>query len=72
MKWNIEDDKFVWEISEKLMSAKSKKPVTRQGILSVVYSLGFIAPYIIGLYCTLYHEGKADTSDVKLKEDWMG
>ncbi|XP_067023048.1 uncharacterized protein [Acropora muricata] len=31
MKWNIEDDKFVWEISEKLMSAKSKKPVTRQG-----------------------------------------
>ena len=51
MKWNIEDDKFVWEISEKLMSAKSKKPVTRRGIVSVVYSLydplGSIPPYIM-------------------------
>ena len=47
----IEDDTFVWEISEKLMSAKSKKPVTRRGIVSVVYSLydplGFIAPFIM-------------------------
>ena len=51
MKWNIENDKFVWEISDKLMSAKSKKPVTRQSIVSVMYSLfdplGFIAPYIM-------------------------
>ena len=51
MKWNIEDDKFVWEISQKLMSVKSKKPVTRRGIVSVVYSLydplGFIAPYVM-------------------------
>ena len=51
MKWNIEDDKFVWEISEKLLSAKSRKPVTRRGIVSVVYSLydplGFIAPYVM-------------------------
>ena len=51
MKWKIEDDKFVWEISNKLMSAKAKKPVTRQSIVSVVFSLfdpqGFIAPYIM-------------------------
>ena len=51
MKWNIEDDKFVWEISNKLMSATTKKPVTRRNIVSVVYSLfdplGFIAPYIM-------------------------
>lgn len=51
MRWNIEDDKFVWEISDKLMSATSKKPVTRRNIVSVVYSLfvplGFIAPYIM-------------------------
>ena len=51
MKWDIEDDKFVWEVSDKLMSASSKKPVTRRGIVSVVYSLfdplGFIAPYIM-------------------------
>ena len=51
MKWNIEDDKFVREISNKLMSALTKKPVTRRSIVSVVYSLfdplGFIAPYIM-------------------------
>ena len=51
MKWNIEDGKFVWEISDKLMSAKSKKLMTRRSIVSVVYSLfdpmGFIAPYIM-------------------------
>ena len=52
MKWSIEDDKFVWEVSGKLMSATSKKkPVTRRGIVSIVYSLfdplGFIAPNIM-------------------------
>lgn len=51
LKWSIEDDKFVWEVSDKLMSATSKKPVTRRGIVSVVYSLfdplGFIVPYIM-------------------------
>lgn len=51
MRWNIEEDKFVWEVSDKLMSATSKKPVTRRNIVSVVYSLfnplGFIAPYIM-------------------------
>ena len=51
MKWNIEDDKFVWAISDKLMSAKSKKPVTKWSIVPVVYSLvdplGFITPYIM-------------------------
>ena len=51
MKWNIEDDKFVWEISDKLLSATSKKPVTRRSIVSIVYSLfdplGFIAPYVM-------------------------
>ena len=51
MKWNIEDDKFVWEISDKLMSAMSKKPATRRSIVSIVYSLfdllGFTTPYIM-------------------------
>ena len=51
MKWNNEDDRFVCEISHKLMSATSTKPVTRRSIVSFVYSLfhplGFIAPYIM-------------------------
>ena len=51
LKWDIEDDKFVWEVSDKLMSATSKVPLTKRGMVSVVYSLfdplGFIAPYIM-------------------------
>ena len=29
MQWNIEDDKFVWEISDKLMSATMEHSVCR-------------------------------------------
>ena len=51
LKWDIEDDKFVREVSDQLMSATSKVPLTKRGMVSVVYSLfdslGFIAPYII-------------------------
>lgn len=51
MKWNIEDDKFVWEIFEKFMSVKLKKLVIRWGIVFVVYFLydllGFIVFYIM-------------------------
>ena len=51
LKWDIEDDKFVREVSDKLMSATSKVPLTKRGMVSVVYSLFdslvFIAPYII-------------------------
>ena len=51
LKWDIEDDKFVWEVSDKLMSATSKVPLTKRGMVSVVYSLfdplGFIAPYTV-------------------------
>ena len=49
LRWNIEEDKFVWEVSERLANASQNNPVTRRGILSMVYSLfdplGFIAPY---------------------------
>ena len=51
LKWNIEDDEFVWEATDKLMSATSKIPVTKRGMVSVVYSLfhplGFLVPYIM-------------------------
>ncbi|XP_015748010.1 PREDICTED: uncharacterized protein LOC107327777 [Acropora digitifera] len=49
LKWNIEEDKFVWEVMEKMLQRVSQKPVTRRGIVSAIYSLfdplGFIAPY---------------------------
>ncbi|XP_022780505.1 uncharacterized protein LOC111321804 [Stylophora pistillata] len=49
LKWNIEEDKFVWEVMEKMLQRVSQKPVKRRGIVSAVYSLfdplGFIAPY---------------------------
>ena len=51
MKWNIEEDKFVWEVSDERLAAVSSKPLTRRGVLSVIYSmfdpLGFIAPYLM-------------------------
>jgi hypothetical protein len=47
--WNVEEDKFVWEISQERFTVVSNKPKTRRGILSVIYSmfdpLGFIAPF---------------------------
>jgi len=49
LKWNIEEDKFVWEVMEKMLQRLSQRPVTRRGIVSAVYSLfhplGFIAPH---------------------------
>ena len=51
LKWNIEEDKFVWEVLEKILKQENKKPVIRRGIVFAVYSLfnplGFITLYIM-------------------------
>ena len=51
LKWNTEEDKFVWEVLEKILHSVNQKPMTHRGIVSAVYSpfdpLGFIAPYVI-------------------------
>ena len=51
LKWNTEEDKFVWEVLEKILQVANQRPMTRRGIVSAVYSLfdplGFIAPYIM-------------------------
>lgn len=51
LKWNIEEDKFVWEVLEKILKQENKKPVTRRGIVFAVYSLfnplGFITLYVM-------------------------
>ena len=51
LKWNTEDDKFVWEVLEKILHSVNKKPMKQRGIVSAVYSLfdpyGFIAPYVM-------------------------
>lgn len=51
LKWNVEADKFIWDVSTKFQHLVETKPVTRRGILSIVSSLfdplGFIAPYIM-------------------------
>lgn len=51
LKWNIEEDKFVWEVLEKILKQENKKPVIRRGIVFAVYSLfnplGFITLYVM-------------------------
>ena len=51
LKWNVEADKFIWDVATKFQHLVETKPMTRRGILSLVSSLfdplGFIAPYIM-------------------------
>ena len=51
LKWNTEEDKFAWEVLEKILHSVNQKPMTRIGIVSAVYCffdpLGFIAPYVM-------------------------
>ena len=50
-KWNIEADKFVWEVSAKVQRLLGEKSMTRREVLSIVSSLfdplGFISPFIM-------------------------
>ena len=79
LKWNIEEDKLVWEVMEKMLQRVSQKPVTRRGIVSAVFSLfdplGFIAPYAMKaklLLQTLSRKrlGWDDTLEETDKEQW--
>ena len=79
LKWNIEEDKFVWEVMEKMLQRVSQKPVTRRGIVSAVYSLfdplGFIAPYAMKAKLLLQmlsrkRLGWDDTLEETDKEQW--
>ncbi|XP_022803018.1 uncharacterized protein LOC111340435 [Stylophora pistillata] len=78
LKWNIEEDKFVWEVMEKMLQRVSQKPVTRRVIVSAVYSLfdplGFISPYAMKaklLLQTLRLKlGWDDTLEETDKEQW--
>ena len=51
LKWNTEEDKFVWEALEKILQVVNQRPMMRRGIVSAMYCLfdplGFIAPYIM-------------------------
>ena len=51
LKWNTEDDSFVWDVTEKLSRFLKTEPVTRRDLVSAVYSLfdplGFTAPYLM-------------------------
>ena len=51
IKWNTEEDKFEWDVSEKMLRLVNEASVTRRAIVSAVYSLfdplGFIAPYVM-------------------------
>ena len=79
LKWNIEEEKFVWEVMEKMLQRVSQKPVTRRGIVSAIFSLfdplGFVAPYAMKaklLLQTLSRKrlGWDDTLEETDKKQW--
>ena len=51
IKWNVETDKFVWDVREETMALARQKQPTRRGMLSIVYSvfdpIGLIAPFVM-------------------------
>ena len=51
MKWNTEEDVFIWDVAEKMLRLVNETTVTRRAVASAVYSLfdplGFIAPYVM-------------------------
>ena len=51
LRWNSEEDVFVWTVTEKMLQSTRETSITRRGMVSVVYSffdpLGFIAPFIM-------------------------
>ena len=62
----------MWEAPDKLMSATSKIPVTKRGMVSVVYSLfdalGFLVPFIMKaklLLQVLSRKGVGGTNQLK-------
>ena len=51
LKWNVEEDAFVWELDSEALVRAQRKALTRRGVLAVVSSLfdplGMIAPYVM-------------------------
>lgn len=51
LKWNTEEEKFEWEVLEKILQSMNQIPMIRRGIMSAVYSpfdpLGFLTPYVM-------------------------
>ncbi len=51
LKWDTEDDSFVWDVAKKLPQFLTTDPVTPRALVSAIYSLfdplGFIAPYLM-------------------------
>jgi hypothetical protein len=51
LKWNVEEDAFVWELDIEALVRAQRKALTRRGVLAVVSSLfdplGMIAPYVM-------------------------
>ena len=50
LRWNTEEDKFAWEVLEKISQLANQRAMTRRGIVPAVYSifdpLGFIAGFM--------------------------
>ena len=51
IKWNTEEDVFVWDVSDRMLQVVNENSITRRAIVSAVYSLfdplGFITPFVM-------------------------
>ena len=48
LKWNKKEDKFVWEVLEKMLNSVNQKPMTSRGIVSAV-CYDYFTEYEIGV-----------------------
>lgn len=80
LKWNINDDNFVWDVVEKFENLVCEKTLTKRSMLSVVYSLfdllGCLAPSILKakLLLQLLTRGKVGWDDLlpeEEREQWV-
>ena len=68
LKWNVEADKFIWDVSTKFQLLVEKKPVTRRGILLIVSSLF----ELFWIHFPLHYESKATAARPLPEEIGLG
>ena len=59
LRWNSEEDVFVWTVTEKMLQSTRETSITRRGMVSVIYS--FFRS--IRIHCALYNESQTPATN---------